>query len=165
MWRVVLIGALIMGARSASADCDDKAKVVYSRDERPIGTPAPGATARTQTFEIRAGGAWTRHTERTVAGAPPKIDDEKGCLPAPRAALLDGVIAKAKWKTVKPARKCRVAPFSHVTYASPAKKKSIAHDEPCGDPFDPGTANAIACAEAVIDATLPEADVAHACGR
>ncbi|HTJ46186.1 MAG TPA: hypothetical protein VL463_28975 [Kofleriaceae bacterium] len=162
MWKLLIVGALIAGAtRSAAADCDDKAKAVYSRDEQPLGTANP---ARTQTFTIRASGAWTRHTERAVPGSPAKIDDEHGCLAAPRMKLVDGAVAKAQWKTVKAVRKCRVAPFSHVVYAAPAKKKSIAHDEPCGDPFDAGTATLISCAEASIDPALKDDDVEHACG-
>jgi hypothetical protein len=151
--RTALVLALCagLGARAA-ADCDPKAAPIFTRDEKPL---KPGGPGKTQGLEIRASGAWSRTGDTTGAG----------CLSDARKALVTAALAKADFKPNPKARRCRVAPFTHVVYAAPAKKLTIAHDEPCGEPFDAATSSLIACADAAVDAAVSDDDLAKVCGR
>lgn len=147
----------------AAADCDAKAKPVFTRDEAPIAAPTAAAPARTQTLVIRASGAWTRTTVRLVPGAPPRNDVEQGCMPAARTKLLDAALARAKFQLDPTGKRCKLAPYAHVVFAAPARKRSVAHDEPCGVRVDAATAVLIDCARMVIDPTASDDDLARAC--
>jgi hypothetical protein len=146
---LVLVLLAVLGARAA-ADCDPKAAPIFTRDTTPLKAGGPG---HTQALVIRASGAWTRTGD----------DAGKGCLSAARKALVEAALANATFKTNPKARRCRVVPFSHVVYAAPARKLTIAHDEPCGEPFDEATSTAIACADAAVDDKASDDEVKRSC--
>lgn len=158
----VLVLVCAAGARAA-ADCDAKAKPVYTRVETPLAAPTAAAPARTQSLVIRASGEWTRTTVRVIPGAPPRSDVEQGCVPAARRKILDAALAKAKFALSPTGKRCTIAPSAHVVFAAPARKRSVAHDEPCGVRFDDATAVLIDCARMVIDPAATDDDLSRAC--
>lgn len=143
---------LALTAARSAADCDPKAKQLYARAERPL-KPAAGAAAP-PAFTILTSGLWTR-----TGGTSPG----QGCLTDARRKLVDAAVAAAAFKSNPKAKRCRIAPMTHVVYAAPSRKLHVEHDEPCGVPFDATTSAMIACADAVVDASVSDADATKAC--
>lgn len=167
MVRTLFVIAALAGAASTAAgdagSCP-AGKPVFRRDESSLLPPTKDRPARTQTFTIEATGRWTRHTTRTLIGAPAVVDDEHGCLDDLRKKALDGALARATLALDPTGKTCHVAPTAHVVYAAPARKKKLEHDEPCGVPFDRSTAYLAACATAVVDHDATDDYVGRMCG-
>jgi hypothetical protein len=143
MRTVFVCVVLAVTAARAAADCAE-GNPIYTHKKAELHRKGVHGSS------IGASGSWVN-------------DGGHGCLSPARLKLVEDAIAAAKFERNDKARRCRVAAVWHVTVAAPARKKSIEHDEPCGVPFDAATSAMIACADAVVDASVSDDDATKAC--
>lgn len=154
MRRLLIAGALALGARGAAADpiaCAEDGAPLYTEATRAFvyGEPPPGGVVRTEELVIYPTGAWRRTTRGPGADRAPRVDVELGCLDPTRQAELRRALGKARFRATTPRITCRAMPQDHVVYASPARGGKVERDEPCREVLDPGTELLAECADVV----------------